>query len=73
MRQKPFKELASRTIGFKIGNVQPVGLEGAFDQSLRGESGKRLMQKYPVTYGSHSMLRMKLKQKMAVIFILQLI
>jgi cell division protein FtsI (penicillin-binding protein 3) len=45
MRQKPFKELASRTIGFKIGNVQPVGLEGAFDQSLRGESGKRLMQK----------------------------
>ncbi|MBS1764132.1 MAG: transpeptidase family protein [Bacteroidetes bacterium] len=45
MRQKPFKELASRTIGFKVGNVTPVGIEGGFDESLRGESGRRLMQK----------------------------
>jgi cell division protein FtsI (penicillin-binding protein 3) len=45
MRQKPFKELASRTIGFKVGDVKPVGLEGSFDESLKGESGKRLMQK----------------------------
>jgi cell division protein FtsI (penicillin-binding protein 3) len=45
MRQKPFKELASRTIGFKIGTVMPVGLEGSFDKQLRGENGKRLMQK----------------------------
>ena len=45
IRQKPFKELASRTIGFKVGDVNPVGLEGAFDKNLRGESGKRLMQK----------------------------
>ncbi len=45
LRQKPFKELASRTIGFNIKDVRPVGLEGAFDKNLRGESGKRLMQK----------------------------
>lgn len=45
LRQKPFKDLASRTIGFKIGTVNPVGLEGSFDANLKGESGKRLMQK----------------------------
>ena len=45
IRQKPFKELASRTIGYKIGNNTPVGLEGSFDKYLAGVSGKRLMQK----------------------------
>lgn len=45
LRQKPFRELASRTIGYKIDNVTPVGIEGAFNESLRGESGRRLMQK----------------------------
>ena len=45
LRQKPFKELASRTIGFNVKDVRPVGLEGAFDKNLKGESGKRLMQK----------------------------
>ncbi|CAN5579464.1 penicillin-binding protein [soil metagenome] len=46
-REKPFKMLASRTIGYRIDNseVTPVGIEGAFDKSLRGSTGKRLMQK----------------------------
>ena len=45
IRQKPFKELASRTVGYKIGTNTPVGLEGYFDKYLAGVSGKRLMQK----------------------------
>ena len=44
-RMKPFKELAHRTLGYKRPGVMPVGLEGAYDQYLSGESGKRLMQK----------------------------
>lgn len=44
-RAKPFKGLASRTIGYKREGVQPVGLEGAYDEYLSGVSGKRLMQK----------------------------
>lgn len=46
-REKPFKELASRTIGYRVENkeVTPVGIEGAFDNHLRGSTGKRLMQR----------------------------
>ncbi|MBL7924469.1 MAG: transpeptidase family protein [Bacteroidia bacterium] len=46
-REKPFKLLASRTIGYKMANkdVESVGIEGAFDESLRGTTGKRLMQR----------------------------
>ena len=44
-RIKPFGKLASRTLGYKVKNVQGVGLEGAFNQYLSGKSGKRLMQK----------------------------
>ncbi len=44
-RVQPFKTLASRTIGYKVQGVQPVGLEGAFDKELGGQSGKRLMQR----------------------------
>lgn len=46
-REKPFRMLASRTIGFKVENkdVEPVGIEGAFDAYLRGVTGQRLMQK----------------------------
>lgn len=46
-RFQPHVSLASRTIGYTTrserGNV--VGLEGAYDYHLRGEEGKRLMQK----------------------------
>jgi cell division protein FtsI (penicillin-binding protein 3) len=42
----PFRELASRTIGYKNENIKnPVGLEGAYADYINGESGKRLMQR----------------------------
>lgn len=44
-RQKPFQLLAERTIGYSVEGVAPVGLEGAYNKSLAGVSGKRLMQK----------------------------
>ncbi|MBL4754749.1 MAG: transpeptidase family protein [Flavobacteriales bacterium] len=44
-RQKPFKQLAARTIGFDRPNVRPVGLEGAYAKYLRGVDGHRLEQK----------------------------
>jgi cell division protein FtsI (penicillin-binding protein 3) len=46
-REKPFKLLAARTVGFKAEDkkVEPVGIEGAFDANLRGTIGKRLMQR----------------------------
>ncbi len=46
-REKPFKLLAARTIGYKMSNqeVVPVGIEGAFDTDLKGRTGKRLMQR----------------------------
>lgn len=44
-RIQPFKQLASRTIGYKVNGVQPVGLEGAFDTDLGGTTGKRLVQR----------------------------
>ncbi|MFI5452407.1 penicillin-binding protein [Pedobacter sp. UC225_61] len=45
-RIKPFKDLASRTIGYKNENVKNgVGLEGAYGNYINGESGKQLMQR----------------------------
>ncbi len=42
----PFKALAARTIGYKNENVQNgVGLEGAYNEYINGETGKRLMQR----------------------------
>jgi cell division protein FtsI (penicillin-binding protein 3) len=41
----PFNELAKRTIGYKVENIQGVGLEGAYNNFLCGQTGKRLMQK----------------------------
>lgn len=41
----PFKTLASRTIGYKNDNVQPVGLEGAYAEYMDGLSGRRLVQR----------------------------
>ena len=43
-REKPFGSLAYRTIGrVDTGRNISIGLEGYFDNQLRGESGKRLM------------------------------
>ena len=43
-RELPFKLLAARTIGYTRNELR-VGIEGAYDTTLRGTSGKRLMQK----------------------------
>ncbi len=44
-RQRPFRVLAARTIGYEREGVSPVGLEGAYSKELSGVSGKRLMKK----------------------------
>ena len=44
-RQKPFRQLAARTIGYDRDGLKPVGLEGAYRTELKGIEGKRLMQK----------------------------
>lgn len=42
----PFQALAARTIGYKNENVaNGVGLEGAYNEYINGETGKRLMQR----------------------------
>lgn len=46
-REFPYGDLARRTIGYIRETVQPVGIEGAFNNILRGEQGMRLMQKIP--------------------------
>lgn len=45
IRTRPFRTLAARTIGYSREGIAPVGLEGAYDNYLRGVSGQRLMQK----------------------------
>ncbi|MEJ6794857.1 MAG: penicillin-binding protein [Flavobacteriales bacterium] len=44
-RQKPFKRLAERTIGYDRKNSKSVGLEGAFNFYLKGQDGEVLKQK----------------------------
>ena len=44
-RERPFKILAARTIGYERDGVQPVGLEGAYSKELSGVKGKRWEQK----------------------------
>ena len=44
-RERPFQNLAARTIGMSRLGIKPVGLEGAYDSLLMGIGGQRLMQK----------------------------
>lgn len=44
-RERPFRVLAARTIGYEREDISPVGLEGAYSEELSGIDGKRLMQK----------------------------
>ncbi len=44
-RVKPFNLLAARTVGYKVDGVEPVGIEGAYDEHLKGTAGMRLMQR----------------------------
>lgn len=41
IRLMPFKELATRTVGYEREGVQPVGIEGAYNNVLSGKPGKR--------------------------------
>jgi cell division protein FtsI (penicillin-binding protein 3) len=43
-REKPFKLLASRTIGYSKNGLN-IGIEGAFNEHLQGTDGLRLMQR----------------------------
>ena len=49
VREHPIGKIAERTIGYEMrdpaGNYLRVGLEGAFSQYLKGETGRRLKQK----------------------------
>ena len=46
-RERPFKQLAYRTIGYVKEGYNPVGLEGFYNETLAGEAGKQLMFKAP--------------------------
>ena len=46
-REKPYKQLASRTIGLDRKNASQIGLEKSFNKVLSGEKQKILMQRYP--------------------------
>lgn len=44
-REMPFRSLAFRTLGRYREGIKPIGIEGAYNDYLKGVSGKRLMQK----------------------------
>ncbi len=44
-RNRPYRMLANRTIGYVRDGAKPVGLEGYFDDVLGGKAGKQLMQR----------------------------
>ncbi len=44
-RVKPYKLLASRTLGLHRENAQPIGLERTYNDYLKGEEGQRLVQR----------------------------
>ena len=46
-RTKPFKDLASRTLGEDRENADKIGLEGYFDQYLTGDTIHKLMKRIP--------------------------
>ncbi len=46
-RERPFKILAQRTIGYTRDGALPVGLEGSFNNVLEGRPGKQLMIRVP--------------------------
>ena len=46
-RVKPFNAMASRTIGVDRVNAEKIGLEGYYDEYLKGQSVKRLYKRLP--------------------------
>ena len=49
-RERPYKLLAQRTIGYVRDGAAPVGLEGTFNNVLGGSDGQRLMLRVPGDY-----------------------
>ena len=49
-RERPYKILAQRTIGYIRDGASPVGLEGSFNSALGGSEGQRLMLRVPGDY-----------------------
>lgn len=49
-RIKPFQEMASRTIGIDRENSSKIGIEGSYNQYLKGETVRSLMKKIPGGY-----------------------
>jgi len=49
-REKPYKELCSRTIGLDRKNASKVGLERTYDKILEGDKEKRLLRRFPGGY-----------------------
>jgi len=47
IREKPYKDLCSRTIGLDRSNASKIGLERAYDNWLTGATEQRLMQRFP--------------------------
>jgi len=43
-RVRPYGDMALRTVGYTRDNSQPLGIEGAFNDDLKGEAGKRMVQ-----------------------------
>lgn len=43
-RVRPYGDLALRTIGYARKNSQSIGLEASYDEYLKGEAGKRMVQ-----------------------------
>jgi len=46
-REKPYKELCSRTIGLDRENASKVGLERTYDMLLKGDVEKKLVRRFP--------------------------
>ena len=46
-RVKPFNAMASRTIGVDRVNAEKIGLEGYYDEYLKGQSDRRLYKRLP--------------------------
>ncbi len=49
-REKPFREIASRTIGTDRETADKIGIEGSFDKFLRGKTDKQLVRRIPGGY-----------------------
>jgi cell division protein FtsI (penicillin-binding protein 3) len=49
-REKPYKELCSRTIGLDRKNASKVGLERTYDKILQGDKERRLLRRFPGGY-----------------------